>query len=89
MLAYGILGLAVLGLAHLVAFRRDRLVLFVPLVVQTAVFVAGAPETRYGYPLLSSVFLLAAHAVVTGSRLVRRAVPASAARAQGIGARRL
>jgi hypothetical protein len=52
------------GFVLVVLHRRDRLVLFVPLLFQTAVFVVGAPEARYGYPLVSSVMVLAAYALI-------------------------
>ena len=78
-LAKGVVVLLVLGLALLVVRRRDRLIMAVPVAAQTAVFLVAVPEHRYGYPLLSSVFLLASYAVVSLVCVVRRARAGSTA----------
>jgi hypothetical protein len=72
-LAKGLVVLLVLGLALLVVRRRDRLILAVPLALQTAAFLVGVPEHRYGYPLLSGVFILASYAVVSLVCMARQA----------------
>ena len=61
-------GLMLAGILLVLVRMRNRLVLFVPLLLQTVLFLSGTPETRYGYPLLSSVFLLASYAVVSALR---------------------
>jgi hypothetical protein len=73
-LAGWVAALMIAGLALVTLQRRDRLVLFVPLVFQVTLFVAWAPESRYGYPLLSSVFLLASFAVVNAFWMARNAL---------------
>jgi hypothetical protein len=70
--AVPLLGLTVAGLVLLLASRRDRLVLFVPLVAQTVIFLVGVPEPRYSYPLVSSMMLLAAFAALALARSAAR-----------------
>lgn len=51
--------LAALGLARVVIERRDRLILFVPVVMQAVLLMFFVVEHRYVIPLWSSMFLLA------------------------------
>jgi hypothetical protein len=72
-----VVGLMLAGLAMVLVKLRNRLVLFVPLLMQSVLFVVGTPESRYGYPLLSSVFLLASVGAVAIVRALNTAVSRS------------
>ena len=55
-----LLACVISGLLFVLLRRRDRVVLFVPLVAQTAILMALLVEWRYVVPLWSSMFVLAA-----------------------------
>ena len=63
--------LTVLGLSYLLLFRRDRLVLAVPFVLQAGILLAALVEPRYAVPLWSSMFFLAAVGVAGWWSLLR------------------
>lgn len=62
-LSIALFALAAVGLIVVALRRRIALILFVPLVFETAIVIASYAEARYVIPLLSSMFLLAAVAV--------------------------
>jgi hypothetical protein len=73
--------LAVAGSAYVLGCRRDRLLIFVPPLFQTMVFMASHTEARYAIPLWPYVFLLGAVALQAGSAVrvsasTRRWIPA-------------
>ncbi|MBI2841622.1 MAG: glycosyltransferase family 39 protein [Acidobacteria bacterium] len=55
--------LASAGLALVIGVRTNRLLIFVPLLFQTALFLASQPVWRYSYPLTPSMILLAAYPI--------------------------
>ena len=59
--------LAGAGLLYVILRRRDRLVLFVPLIFQVLLLLVTHADYRYVIPLWSSMFVLAGALLASGS----------------------